>query len=186
MTDDSSFSGIWPWADGDARLRHDLLASRAAICSMPCTRLCTKYTCPLRSSSRRIAWRTSVSSNSPTKVLIGRRSSGGVSIVLRSRTPVRHMCRVRGMGVAVRVSTSTSVRICLMRSLCVTPKRCSSSTISSPRSLNATSLLSRRCVPITRSTCAVRQPAEDRVLLGGRSGSARACRRSPGRRPAGG
>ncbi len=47
------------------------------------------------------------------------------------------MCRVRGIGVAVRVSTSTCVRSCLIRSLCFTPKRCSSSTTSSPRSLNA-------------------------------------------------
>lgn len=37
------------------------------------------------------------------------RPFGGLKIVLRSRMPVRDMCRVLGMGVAVRVSTSTPV-----------------------------------------------------------------------------
>ena len=37
-------------------------------------------------------------------------------------------------------------------SLCSTPKRCSSSIINSPRSLNPTSPLNRRCVPISTST----------------------------------
>ncbi len=50
--------------------------------------------------------------------------------------PTSDMFRVRGIGVAVIVSTSTRVRICLMRSLWATPKRCSSSTTSRPRSLN--------------------------------------------------
>ena len=39
------------------------------------------------------------------------------------------------MGVAVEVSTSTSLRICLRRSLWATPKRCSSSMITSPQVL---------------------------------------------------
>jgi hypothetical protein len=61
------------------------------------------------------------------------------------------MFMVRGIGVAVRVSTSTLVRIFFRRSLWVTPKRCSSSTITSPRSLNRTFLASRAWVPITMS-----------------------------------
>ena len=56
------------------------------------------------------------------------------------------------MGVAVIVSTSTSVLSFLMLSLCCTPKRCSSSTTSSPRSLNTMPSVSRRWVPITQST----------------------------------
>ena len=68
-----------------------------------------------------------------------------------SRMPAMLMCSVRGMGVAERVSTSTRVFMCWMLSLWLTPKRCSSSTMSRPRSLNCTSLLSRRCVPTTRS-----------------------------------
>ena len=39
------------------------------------------------------------------------------------------------MGVAESVSTSTSCFICLSRSLCLTPKRCSSSTTNRPKSL---------------------------------------------------
>ena len=54
----------------------------------------------------------------------------------RSRTPVKLISSVRGMGDAVKVSTSTSVLNFLMVSLWLTPKRCSSSTTSSPRSLN--------------------------------------------------
>jgi len=42
--------------------------------------------------------------------LMGSRSSGGVSIVLMSRIPARAMCKVRGMGVALRLRTSTSCR----------------------------------------------------------------------------
>ena len=62
------------------------------------------------------------------------------------------MFSVRGIGVAVIVSTSTRLRICLIRSLCATPKRCSSSTTSRPRSRNCTSFDSRRCVPTMIST----------------------------------
>ena len=50
--------------------------------------------------------------------------------------PVSDISSVRGIGVALSVSTSTSVRSFLIRSLCCTPKRCSSSTTSSPRFLN--------------------------------------------------
>ena len=35
-----------------------------------------------------------------------------------SRSPTIDMCSVRGIGVADMVSTSTCLRICLMRSLC--------------------------------------------------------------------
>ena len=62
------------------------------------------------------------------------------------------MCSVRGIGVAVRVSTSMDCFSFLMASLWVTPKRCSSSTTSRPRSLNSTSLASSRWVPTTTST----------------------------------
>jgi hypothetical protein len=76
------------------------------------------------------------SSYGPTKVSTGCRSSGGVRIVDISRMPVSDISSVRGIGVALIVSTSTAVRICLRNSLCSTPKRCSSSTMTSPRSLN--------------------------------------------------
>ena len=72
-------------------------------------------------------------------------------MVLMSRMPLRLMCSVRGMGVALRVSTSTWVRSCLSFSFWATPKRCSSSMISMPRSLKSRSSLRMRCVPTTRS-----------------------------------
>ena len=68
-----------------------------------------------------------------------------------SRMPLIAMFSVRGIGVAESVSTSTPRLISLMCSLCVTPKRCSSSTTSRPRSLNFTSLRRSLCVPMTRS-----------------------------------
>ena len=56
----------------------------------------------------------------------------------RSLMPVRAISKVLGIGFAVSVSTSTPVASAFTASLCETPKRCSSSTTSSPRSLNLT------------------------------------------------
>ena len=85
-----------------------------------------------RARARARAW-TSSSSYSPTCVRIGRRPSGGVSMTLMSRSPASDMCSVRGIGVADSESTSTSRRSWRSSSFCATPKRCSSSTITSPR-----------------------------------------------------
>ena len=77
----------------------------------------------------------------------------------RSRSPPSAMLSVRGIGVAVSVRTSTSARSDFSRSLSRTPKRCSSSMISSPRSLKRTPGCSRRCVPTTMSTLPAARPA---------------------------
>ncbi len=66
--------------------------------------------------------------------------------------PSGDSCKVRGIGVAVRVSTWTSVRSCFRRSLWPTPKCCSSSITSRPRFLNRMALASSAWVPITIST----------------------------------
>mmetsp|Transcript_35109 Transcript_35109/g.71882 ORF Transcript_35109/g.71882 Transcript_35109/m.71882 type:complete len:204 (+) Transcript_35109:583-1194(+) len=95
---------------------------------------------------------TAVSSYSMTKVLVGLRMGGGERMVEVSRMPLRLIWSVRGMGVAERVSTSTPLQMSLSRSFCLTPKRCSSSTTSRPRSRKAIPLLRRAWVPITRST----------------------------------
>src|ERR1035438_6393540 len=55
------------------------------------------------------------------------RSLGGVSITDMSRNPSNDICSVLGMGVALMAITSTCFFNCLSRSLCLTPKRCSSS-----------------------------------------------------------
>jgi hypothetical protein len=53
-------------------------------------------------------------------------------IVLRSLMPLRLMCRVLGIGVAVSVSTSTPVVSAFSLSFWLTPNFCSSSTTSRP------------------------------------------------------
>ena len=101
-----------------------------------------------------------------------------------SRMPTSDMFSVRGIGVADIVSTSTRFLICLIRSLCATPKRCSSSTTSRPRSRNFTSFESSRCVPTMISTLpasrsssvafcsALRAEAADHVDADGKRGEA--------------
>ena len=58
--------------------------------------------------------------------------AAGVASVDIARMPAMHMYMVRGMGVADRESTSTDVATDLTLSFWRTPKRCSSSTTSSP------------------------------------------------------
>ena len=74
-------------------------------------------------------------SNGETKVRTARRSIGGVAMIDISRTPESANCKVRGIGVAVSVSTWTSARNCLSFSLWATPKCCSSSTTIRPKVL---------------------------------------------------
>ncbi|MNS96837.1 hypothetical protein D3C72_1311530 [compost metagenome] len=69
----------------------------------------------------------------------------------RSRMPDTAMFSVRGIGVAVRVRMSTSLRSALSCSFWRTPKRCSSSMITRPRFLIFTSSCSSLCVPMTMS-----------------------------------
>ena len=158
ITRSSSPSAIWPWA-ASMRACGSSWRSWSACASIVSTRLWTKNTWPPRSSSRRIASRTRPADASATRVWIGSRSSGGVSMTLMSRTPASARLSVRGMGVADSVRTWTSVRICLRRSLWATPKRCSSSTTTRPRLRNAMSFESSRWVPMIRSTEPAARPA---------------------------
>ena len=72
--------------------------------------------------------------------------------------PLSAILSVRGIGVAERVSTSTRGNFCFSFSFCATPKRCSSSIISRPRSRNLISLPIMRCVPIRKSTLPFSSP----------------------------
>ena len=101
--------------------------------------------------SRWQASRISTSFHWLTKVLIRMAGRGGVAMIDRSRMPDIAMFSVRGIGVAVRVRMSTSARSAFRRSLCRTPKRCCSSMITRPRSLNLICSLSSLCVPTTMS-----------------------------------
>ena len=76
-------------------------------------------------------------------------------IIERSLAPSSDKFKVLGIGVAVSVSVSTLIFIERSFSFAVTPKRCSSSIINSPRSRNFISLDKILCVPITTSTCPV-------------------------------
>ena len=105
-------------------------------------------------------------SNRMTRVSIALRSGGGVSRLEMSRMPSRLMCRVRGIGVAERVRTSTVVRSVLSHSLSSTPNRCSSSMITRPRSLKATSFCRMRWVPIRMSTAPAGGALQDVADLG--------------------
>ncbi len=64
-----------------------------------------------------MASEAAASSNSPTWVRMGRRAAGGVLTIERSRIPVSAISRVRGIGLAVRVRTSTPSAMALMDSL---------------------------------------------------------------------
>ena len=85
-------------------------------------------------------------------VSIGCLSLGAVVRRDISRTLRSDMYSVRGIGVAESVRESTFVFICLILSLSFTPKRCSSSTMRSPRSWNEIDFWSIRCVPKSTST----------------------------------
>ena len=115
-------------------------------------RLCTKKTWPPRSSSASIASRMTSGRDGTTWVSIASRSRGGVSMIERSRRPESERWSERGIGVADMASTSIEAFHSLIRSFCATPKRCSSSTMSRPRSRKARSLPSMRCVAIRMST----------------------------------
>ena len=147
----SSPSPIWPWPMTTRASGHRN-SNRAFTSSMSKILLWTKYTCPPRFSSRYTAFLTSASSQRMMRVSTGRRSGGGVSRLEISRMPSSAWWSVRGIGVALMVSTSTVARNCFSRSLCSTPNRCSSSMMTSPRSLNFTSLDTSRWVPMITST----------------------------------
>ena len=77
-------------------------------------------------------------------------------MVLRSRIPSSAICRVRGMGVAVRVMTSTSdFLICLDPFLVSHAEALLLVHDQKPQILEYTSLDSSRCVPMTISTLPV-------------------------------
>ena len=133
-------------ASGTISRRRSLMRGRSSM------RGTTQNTWPPRKRSRWRASRITTLSNGMMKVRTASRSTGGVEIRLISRTPVSASCNVRGMGVAVSVSTCTSALSCFSRSLCATPKCCSSSTTSRPSSANWMVFDSSACVPITMFT----------------------------------
>ena len=104
-------------------------------------------TCPSLDISLYIASLTKALFSSMTYVWIGYLSTGGVSIKERLLIPTKDICKVLGIGVAVKVSTSTFSLYSLIFSLWVTPNLCSSSITKSPKSLGLISLPKSLCVP---------------------------------------
>ena len=160
----SSFSSICPWATS-TRASGTIARTRSAVSSIVSTRLCRKNTCPPRPSSRSIAASPAPRRRRP------RRSSPGAGPPAASRSrrcrAARPATSAACAGSAWRDSESTSTfsRSWRSSSFCFTPKRCSSSTISRPRSLGRTSLHSRRCVPMRMSTCPSSKPVERLAAL---------------------
>ena len=159
ITRDSSCSSIWPWATpmrASGTSCSSLFAHDADGSAPGCGR---RTPGPSRSSSRRMAWRTSRSLKGPLWLTIGRRSSGGVLMVEMSRTPVSDRYSVRGMGWRSGSARPPRCAGCLKYSLWVTPKRCSSSMITRPRFLNVHVLLQQAVGADDDIDLAVCQPA---------------------------
>ncbi len=101
-------------------------------------------------------------------VWIGARPAGSSSSTEDSRSPKTVIATVRGMGVAVITSTcGGSAALSVRAARCSTPKRCCSSTTTSPRSANETVSSSRAWVPTTMpaSPLAIRSSGSRRWVL---------------------
>ena len=144
-------ASICPWATFTDTSGHNLLI-RSATSSSDFTLLCTKKTWPPRFTSKYMDSLITSSLNILRSVWIGCRLGGGVRMTERSLAAISENCKVRGMGVAVRVNVSTFTLIDRSFSLAATPNFCSSSMTSKPRSLNATSLPNNACVPMMISS----------------------------------
>ena len=83
--------------------------------------------------------------------MTGNLSSGAVAMIDRSLSSDKAKFNDLGIGVAERLSISTSSFKVLIFSFCLTPKRCSSSIINKPRSLNLIFPCNKACVPMTIS-----------------------------------
>ena len=95
------------------------------------------------------------------------RPRGGVSMTEMSRMPVRDICSVRGMGVAERLTTSTCSLSWRSSSFWRTPKRCSSSTMTRPRSSRHDVATEQPVGADQHVHLAVGELLEDAALLGG-------------------
>ena len=89
-----------------------------------------------------------------------------------SRRPASDICSVRGIGVALIEMTSTRSLSWRSSSFCLTPKRCSSSTMIRPRSFARTSRLSSAVRADEDVDGAVLEARDRLLLLGGRAEAA--------------
>ncbi len=103
-----------------------------------------------RTRSQARARKCGLSAAGTTWLAIGERPAGSWSRTEVSRSPKTVMATVRGIGVAVMTSRCGGCLPLPRRaSRCSTPKRCCSSTTTSPRSWNCTLSSISACVPMT-------------------------------------
>ena len=81
-------------------------------------------------------------------VIVGFLKTGGVDIKEKFLTLDKDICSVRGRGVADRYKRSHERLFFKILSFCLTPKRCSSSTIKRPQEERAALEFKTRCVEI--------------------------------------
>ena len=136
MRASSSSSAIWPWPTPIARPARAAAHLRAIEIDVLDAVVDEVHLPPRASLARDRVADALVVELDDVASRIAERSFGGVSMIRMSRMPSSDMCSVRGIGVADIVSTSTFVASASRRSLCATPKRCSSSMTTRPRSLN--------------------------------------------------
>ena len=98
-------------------------------------------------------------SNGETKVRTASRSTGGEAMIESSRTPVSASCSVRGIGVAVSVSTCTSARSALQLLLVRDAEMLLLVDDDEAEVLELDALPSSAWVPITMSTSPSARPA---------------------------
>ena len=135
------------------RISPSILRSLLAYTSSPSILLRSMRVCPCLAHSLTIASFTRVSLYAVTYVCTGSLPTGAVSRTDISRMPVSAILRVRGIGVADKVSTFILGYFSLSFSLWLTPKRCSSSRTSNPRSWNCT--LSDKTLWVETTKCNV-------------------------------
>ena len=157
--------------DEKAKRRAELLRQRP--------RRSTRRGCGGRKTDRRARARARArsaraSSYSPTVVRIGRRPAGGVSMIEMSRSPESDMCRVRGS--AGPRARARRPRQRAYEPFCATPKRCSSSRITSPSSFGITSR-ERIRGPDQHLHLSVAELVEDARLVGARAEAGQSSRR---------
>ena len=111
-------SAIWPWPIAHPRLGHDplqLVGDQLDVVHAVVDEV--DLPAAVQLAQDRVADQRRRPSGRP-RVSMASRSSGGVSRFEMSRMPSSDRCSVRGIGVAVSVSTSTVARSVFSRSLC--------------------------------------------------------------------
>ena len=143
-------SFIWPWAISN-RMSGKISRMTSAMFLMFSILLWTRKIWPPLSSSLAMASLIILLCHSVTNVFTGTRLSGADMIIEMSLRSPMAILSVLGIGVAVIARKSTLCLSFWRSSFCLTPKRCSSSTMIKPKLSNLTLSDNTACVPIKMS-----------------------------------